>query len=123
MKAATLLLISMFCLYGSTDAQTKPVEKIVIKTPGVLCDVCRDQVEFFISHEYGVGSVKVDTRKKTTTITYLTDRTNPSKLRIAISYLGFDADDVEADDYAFKRLPKTCRLHKTPVTPPVPAKE
>ena len=123
MKTASLLLVSLFCLYISGNAQTKPVEKVVIKTPTVLCDVCKEQVEFTLSHEYGVSSVVVNTYKKTTTIVYLTDRTNISKLRVAIANIGFDADDVEAEETAFKQLSKACKLHKTPAKPPVPVKE
>jgi len=123
MKAIGLLFGSFFIIGLAGNAQVKPVEKAVIKTPTVLCDVCKERVEFFMSKEYGVSSVVVNTRKKTTTIVYLTDRTNLPALPGTIAGLGFDADDIEADEYNFKRLPKACQQHKTPVKPPVPTKE
>lgn len=123
MKAFNLLFGSLIFLCLAGKAQVKPVEKAVIKTPTVLCDDCKERVEFFMSKEYGVSSVVVNTRKKTTTIVYLTDRTNLPTLQVKIASLGFDADDIEADEYSFKRLPKACQQHKIPVKPAVPAKE
>jgi len=123
MKSIKLLFCSLFILCLAGKAQVKPVEKAVIRTPTVLCDVCKERVEFFMGKEYGVSSVVVNTRKKTTTIVYLTDRTNLPTLQVLIAGLGFDADDIEADEYSFKRLPKACQQHKLPAKPAVPTKE
>ena len=84
--------------------------KAVIKTPTVLCDKCKDKVEFFISHTQGVTSVNVNIRQKTTTVTWLNDRTTLENIKVAIANLGYDADDIEAEEYAYKRLPKECKL-------------
>ena len=113
-------------LFASLSAfsQTKEVEKAVIITPYVQCDKCKEQVEFFIGHEYGVVSVMVNTRKHTTTVSWLTDRTTLNNIRAAIANLGFDADDIEAEPFAFKRLPKECKAHKENAKPkPLPQKD
>lgn len=125
MRSISLAFVAILCLINTAGhAQQKAVEKAVIKTPGVLCDVCKDRVEFFISHEEGVSSVKVDTRKKTTTVSWLTDRTTLENIKVAIANLGYDADDIEAEESAFKRLPKACKMHKEAVKPPAtPTKE
>ena len=59
--------------------------------------------------EPGVSAVKVDYKKKTTTITYLTDRNNIEQLKTAIANAGYDADDVAADEEAYTKLPKCCK--------------
>ncbi|MBK7433904.1 MAG: copper chaperone [Chitinophagaceae bacterium] len=123
MRPLSLVFFSLIMLTGAAFGQTKTVGKAVIKTPTVLCDVCKDQLEFFLSHEYGISSVAVNIQKKTTTVTWLTDRTNLETVKVTIANLGFDADDIEAEETAFKRLPKTCRAHKTIVKPAVPLKE
>jgi copper chaperone CopZ len=107
---------------NSAKAQIKSSDKAEIKTPAITCDVCKERLEFFLGREYGVTSVKADIRKKTTTVTWLTDRTNIETVRAAIANLGFDADDVEAEESAYKRLPKEC---KKPVEKPktTPTKE
>ena len=121
MKAIILGSIALLGIISTGFGQQQKVSgKAVIKTPTVLCDVCRDRVIFFISHEYGVSSVKVDTKRKTTTVTWLNDRTTLENIKVAIANLGYDADDVEAEESAFKRLSKDCRAHKEPPkTPPV----
>ncbi|MBK8609019.1 MAG: cation transporter [Chitinophagaceae bacterium] len=113
MKAFSLLVIAVFCLgtigFGQYQTQQKVIGKAVIKTPTILCEKCQEKVEFFISHTEGVTSTKVNIRKKTTTVTWLTDRTTLENIKVAIANLGYDADDIEAEEYAFKRLPKTCK--------------
>jgi len=93
--------------------------KAVIKTPSVQCETCKDRLEFFLAREYGVSSVKVNIKQSTTTVTWLNDRTTLENIKVAIANLGFDADDIEAEESAFKRLPKECRLHPKPVKTPV----
>ena len=85
--------------------------------------MCSDKVSFFISHQVGVSAVKVDIKKKTTTVSWLTDRTTLENIKVAIANLGYDADDIEAEEYAYKRLPKACKIHKESIIPKVPEKE
>ena len=116
MKAISLSLIAVFCTVSASFAQYQKVAgKAVIKTPTVQCDVCKDKVEFFISHTEGVTSVKVNIKQKTTTVTWLNDRTTLENIKVAIANLGYDADDIEAEEYAYKRLPKSCKAHPKPV--------
>lgn len=124
MKVFSLSLLAIFSFVSVSFAQYQQTQKVVgkgvIKTPTVLCDICKDKVEFFISHTEGVSSVKVNMKQKTTTVTWLNDRTNLENIKVAIANLGYDADDIEAEEYAFKRLPKDCKLHKVlakPVNP------
>ena len=113
MKAFSLCLLAIFCFVSAGFAQYQKVSgKGVIKTPTVQCDKCKDRIEFFIAREYGVTSVKVNIKQKTTTVTWLNDRTTLENIKVAIANLGFDADDIEAEETAFKRLPKECKLHK-----------
>jgi periplasmic mercuric ion binding protein len=122
MKVISLSFLAIICtVSGAFGQQQKVSGKAVIKTPAVQCDVCKDRVEFFISHETGVSSVKVNIRQKTTTVTWLNDRTTLENIKVAIANLGFDADDIEAEEGAFKRLPKDCRLHKENLKPKEPA--
>ncbi len=122
MRSIALSLFGVLCVVSTGFAQQQKVSgKAVIKTPTVQCEVCSDRVTFFIGREYGVSSVKVDTRRKTTTVTWLNDRTTLENIKVAIANLGYDADDIEAEEYAFKRLAKDCKLHKQ-VAKPTPPK-
>jgi copper chaperone CopZ len=111
------LIVSCFTLAGHTQIKVK--DKAVISLPTLQpCDQCKEQIEFFISKTDGVISVKVDLKRKTATIAWLTDRTNKEYLKTAIANLGFAADDIEAEEFAYKRLPACC---KKPVETPKPA--
>lgn len=113
MKAFSLSLLAVFCFTAVSFAQYQQTQKVsgkaVIKTPTILCEKCQEKVEFFISHTEGVTSAAVNIRKKTTTVTWLNDRTTLENIKTAIANLGYDADDIEAEEYAFKRLPKECK--------------
>ncbi len=113
MKAFSLGFMALFCFTTVSFAQYQQTQKAsgkaVIKTPTILCEKCQEKVEFFISHRPGVSSVAVNIRKKTTTVTWLNDRTTLENIKTDIANLGYDADDIEAEEYAFKRLPKTCK--------------
>lgn len=121
MKAISLSFLTVILSISTSFSQQQKVSgKAVIKTPAVLCEVCKDRLEFFISHEPGVSSVKVNTRQKTTTVTWLNDRTTLENIKVAIANLGYDADDIEAEEGSFKRLPKDCRQHKDTLKPKTP---
>ena len=117
MKAFSLSLLALICFTTVSFAQyqqtQKAVGKAIIKTPTILCEKCQEKVEFFIIHTAGVNSVAVNIRKHTTTVTWLNDRTTLENIKTAIANMGFDADDIEAEEYAFKRLPKECKAEIT----------
>jgi mercuric ion binding protein len=105
-KVITSLLIVGAVL--SLHAQ-KTTDKAIIKTPLQNCEKCKEIIEFFLSKTDGISTVKVDLKKQTTTVSWLVDRIDKETIKVTISGLGFAADDVEADEYAYKRLPACCK--------------
>ena len=120
MRAITLVFLALLGFVTLSSAQLKASDKAVIKTPTIQCDNCRDYIEFTVGHEYGVSSVKVDIRKKTTTVTWLTDRTTLENIKVAIANIGYDADIIEAEPSAWRGLPKECKKH-IPKPKPTPS--
>lgn len=117
MKHLQLIFFSLVVLIFSATAQQKPVGKAVISTPTVQCEMCKAAIEKYVLRQYGVSSVKVDFKKKTTTVSWLTDRTNIENIKAAIATAGYDADDVAAEEASYNKLPKCCKK------PAAPAKE
>ena len=109
MKALQLTLLSLLTFVTVSFAQQKAVEKVVIKTPTVICESCKARIEEYLLREPGISAVNVDYKKKTTTVTYLTDRNNIEGIKAAIANVGYDADDVKADEDAYKHLPSCCK--------------
>jgi len=98
-------------------AQMKPVQKATIKTPTVQCEMCKDRIEKYLSREDGVSTVKVDYKRKTTTVSWLADRTNIENIKTSIANAGYDADDVAAEESAYKKLPKCCKKPDVTASP------
>jgi len=109
MKAVTLTSLFIIGMMTFGFSQAKAVKKVVIQTPTVQCQMCKDKIEKYLAREPGVSAVKVDYKKKTTTVTYLTDRNNIEQLKTAIANAGYDADDITADEAAYDKLPKCCK--------------
>ncbi len=119
MKFLQCTLIALLTLGLSATAQIKATDKAVINTPGLLCEDCKNRVEKSLFKQYGILSYKVDVKKKTTTVTWAPDRTDIEQIKTMIANAGYDADDVTADETAYKRLPAKC---KKPVVVAEPAK-
>lgn len=109
MKTVFISIISLVVFSNSTFAQPKPVQKAVIKTPGVIADACKTSIDNFLVHQYGVSSVKADYRRHTVTVVWYTDRTNIENIKYALANMGYDADDVTAEPGAYKRLNPACK--------------
>ena len=109
MKFFKLTLFALLVMVGSSFGQTKPVQKVIIKTPTILCEECQTKLENYLKREPGIMALKVDYKRKITTVTFMTDRNNIEQLKTAISNAGFDADEIAADEAAYKKLPKCCR--------------
>ena len=107
MKTIKLTILALIGFASAGIAQK--VDKVVIKTPTVICEECKDRIETYLKREPGVLSVNVDYKKKITTITYLDERNNVEGLRTAINNAGYDADDETADEDAYKALPACCK--------------
>ena len=109
MKKSLFLGSLMLALVFSAFSQTKPVVNAVIKTPTVQCESCKKKIEGNLKGVDGIQKVVVDFKKKTTKVTYLTDRTNIEYIKTAIANSGYDADDVVAEKEAYKKLPTCCK--------------
>lgn len=109
MKFFQLTIFSLFFFAATGFAQSKTSGKAIISTPSVQCDMCKAKIEKALFKQQGISSVKVDVKKKTTTVTWMPDRTNIENIKTMIANAGYDANDVTADEDAYKRLPACCK--------------
>lgn len=112
-----ILLIAFLAIMFSNHLQAQDpepkIKEIKIQT-SAICGMCEERIESNMAYEKGVTLVELDDKTKIVTITYRTAKTDPKKLREAISKLGYDADDVEADPKAYAKLPACCKKGVTP---------
>ena len=110
------MLLAVIGFNTNLSAQ-KPTERAEISTPAIQCDMCKDRIERVLLREYGVTAAKVSVKKKTTVVTWIKDRTNIENIKTAIANAGYDADDIIAEETAYKILPKCCKKPAIVVTP------
>jgi periplasmic mercuric ion binding protein len=104
----TIVALLVFCF--TATAQQKAVDKAVIKTPGMHCEMCKDRIEKSLFKQYGIASYKANLKAKTITVTWLTDRTDIEQIKTMIANAGYDADDVIAEEASKKRIPAECKM-------------
>jgi copper chaperone CopZ len=110
MKKLQFLVLALFGMISMAVAQApKKNLTATIKTPTVQCEKCKARIENYMSHEDGIVKINVDYKKKITTVTYISDRTNIENIKAMIANVGYDADDVTAEPDAYKRLPSCCK--------------
>lgn len=109
MKSIKLTFLFALLFSIGVNAQTKAVEKVVISTPTVQCDMCKNKIEKTLSRYDGVNAVNVNVKKHTTTVTYVTARTNTEQIKANIANAGYDADDVAANPEAYNKLSACCK--------------
>jgi len=110
-----IILIAFFTLFTfSVAAQSKKNQKAVIKT-ALYCDHCK-QCETcgknFQENMYkitGVKNYELDDQKMTITVFYNGEKTDLQTIKTAISKLGYDADEVMADQTAYDKLDGCCK--------------
>jgi mercuric ion binding protein len=110
MKKILVLSFAVAGLMFSAAAQVKKDRlTATIKTPNALCEACKTRIESYLNRIDGVLGATVNYRRGETKVQYLTDRTDIEQIKTAIANLGYDADDVTANEDSYKRLPKTCK--------------
>ena len=102
----SLVLVAMLSVFGFTASAQKTT--IEIKTSAV-CGTCKSSIEKALKSTSGVKSAKLDVKTKVVTVTYDAGKTDPAKIREAISKVGYDADDVKADPAAYSKLHECCK--------------
>ncbi len=111
----SFLIFLYFGLAENVQAQEVALkEKEINIQTSAVCGMCEERIETNMAYEKGVKSVELNDETKIVTITYKSAKTNPKKLRKAISKLGYDADDVEADPKAYAKLPPCCKKDAAP---------
>ena len=110
-KITILSLLLFVCSMSVIIAQDKTASstaEIKIKT-SAQCEECKSRIEKAVNKLDGIEAADLDVESKVLTVTYQTDQTDPDEIRLAVSRVGYDADDVPANERAYKKLPKCCQ--------------
>ncbi|MDP1800092.1 MAG: heavy-metal-associated domain-containing protein [Bacteroidota bacterium] len=111
-KIAITLL--MFISLSAFAQKNKNIKTAVIKTQ-IYCDHCKqcetcgDKFNKELYNQTGIKTVEVDPKAMTITVIYDTKKTDLDKIRLYISKLGYDADEVKADPAGVAKLDGCCK--------------
>ena len=110
----TLMRTLMLCLLlvatrsHAQDADHSKYASVDIHTNAV-CDDCKHTIQTEMLYVKGVQAVTVDLATNTIHVDYKASKTDPDKLRTAVSQLGYMADSLMPDMEARKALPACCQ--------------
>jgi len=111
-----LILFLSLTFNNNINSQSK-MDTIIINT-SAQCSMCKERIEKNLAYEKGVKSSGLDLKTKAVTVVYDTRKTDAEKIRKAISDIGYDADNVPADQAAYDKLPACCKKPDDPNAAP-----
>ena len=109
-----LVLVFLLILVTQTISAQKSNEKAVVKTV-LNCDHCKECETCGLKFRAemlkikGVKMYELDDQAMTFTVYYNAKKTDLQTIKIAISKLGYDADEVKADPEAYENLDGCCK--------------
>ncbi len=113
MKKLIILIAAIICIasvsWGQQAPKKKGIQTVTISTPSVQCGMCKKRIESYLKREDGIQSVDVNYKTKKTKVTYVAERTNVENIKTAIANVGYDAEDVKANEESYDKLSKCCK--------------
>ena len=103
------LIIAGSVSAGFGQTAKKGLQTVTISTPTVQCGMCKQRIEKYMIREDGITKVNVDYKTKKTKATYNAERTNVVNIKTAIANVGYDADDITANEDSYEQLPNCCK--------------
>lgn len=104
-----LLVVLGFMLFAFTDTSAQKGEETVKFKTSAKCGMCKKRIEKDLSLTKGVNEAKLNLDDKTVTIVYNSKKTSPAKLKATIADIGYDADEVVANQKSHDALPDCCQ--------------
>jgi len=104
------LFIIFFATVFNGFAKVDPPKtaEVKIKT-SAICGMCKKRIERDLGVSKGIVSSNLNLDNKVVTVTYNPNKTNPAKIKSTISKIGYDADEVIADQKSHDALPDCCQ--------------
>ena len=109
LKQLILVLIAFVGFQLTVNAQdAKKIETTKIKV-SVQCETCKKTIETALKSEKGVSKSNVDLKTKEVEVTFDKNSITKDKIKQVISKVGYDADELKADEKAYNKLNACCK--------------
>lgn len=116
MKNIFIILISFLAfnlsaqseIVTSDAAPQSEIKTAKFKT-SAECGMCKKRIEKALGKVEGISYSKLNVPTKILKVKYDSDKLCEEDIRMVVASVGYDADNVEADAKAYKKLPKCCK--------------
>ena len=105
MKKIFIALFSILTI--NAWAQKETIQ--IITSAECVANCCKDRIEEEMQFTKGVTAVNLDIESQVLTVTFKTKKNSIENIRTIISNLGYNADDVRANESAHNALPSCCQ--------------
>jgi len=105
------ILMMLFLLMGTSDLfaqKKKDVAEIKIKT-SAQCDMCKKRIEEGLMYVKGIKTSDVLLKEGVVIVKFKPSKIDADEVRKAITKIGYDADDFEAEKEAYDNLNDCCK--------------
>ena len=103
-----LAIILTISTLVSLAVEPPKTAELKIKT-SAKCGMCKKRIERDLGVSKGIVNSNLNLDDKVVTVTYNTKKTSPEKIKEVISKIGYDADEVVADQKSHDALPGCCQ--------------
>jgi mercuric ion binding protein len=109
MKTTILLtvLLGLFACSTTKDAASK--KQTVQLMTNAECGTCKSIMEKELNYVKGISFAELDVASKVLTVKYSPDKISLDEIKVLVSQIGYNADDVKADPQAQSKLPACCQ--------------
>ena len=103
-----LAIILTISTLVSLAVEPPKTAELKIKT-SAKCGMCKKRIERDLGVSKGIVNSNLNLDDKVVTVTYNTKKTSPEKIKEVISKIGYDADEVVANQKSHDALPDCCQ--------------
>jgi copper chaperone CopZ len=108
-KILGVFLLGMIMCIGANAQSFASTDKVVKIKTSAICKMCKERIERDLSLTKGIEKADLNLKDKVVTVAYNPKKTNAATIKEAISKIGYDADDIVADQKSHDRLPDCCQ--------------
>lgn len=103
--AAILITLS----FSNVKAQKQAKRDTIIIKTSTECNMCKERVEKEMAYTKGIITSNLNVEKAEFTVVFKPHKTTPEKIRQSIANIGYDADNIKANQKAHDNLPTCCQ--------------
>lgn len=108
MKHLMAVVALSFLATCANAQELEKVEEVTIQT-SAKCGDCEVRIEGALNYMKGVKFAELNNDTKVVTVRYKTKKVSLNEIKEKIASVGYDADDVKAEEAAIEKLPMCCK--------------